>query len=81
MSCDPTEMCELLVGLPDIIVRSATYASATTPLQIEIETRVAAPVRSASCGEPARIRARPTVELVDLPAFGRPARLRWGKRR
>lgn len=81
MSCDRTEMCELLVGLPGIIVRAVVDEGATTALQIEIETRVVMPVGCASCGVPARMRARPTVMLVDLPAFGRPARLRWVKRR
>jgi hypothetical protein len=51
-------MCELLVGLPDIIVRAVVDEGVTTALQIEIETRVVMPVRCASCGAPARIRAR-----------------------
>ncbi|MGC8462038.1 MAG: ISL3 family transposase, partial [Candidatus Dormibacteria bacterium] len=33
------------------------------------------------CGSQARIKERPDVELVDLPAFGRPVRLIWHKRR
>ena len=33
------------------------------------------------CGGPAAIKERPVVELVDLPAFGRPCRLVWRKHR
>ena len=32
-------------------------------------------------GEPARVKERPEVELVDLPVFGRQARLVWRKHR
>ena len=34
-----------------------------------------------SCGGPARVKDRPTVELVDLPCFGRAAWLVWRKHR
>jgi hypothetical protein len=34
-----------------------------------------------SCGTPAWVKDRPPVELVDLPCFGRPARLVWHKHR
>ena len=33
------------------------------------------------CGVVAQVKDRPLVELVDLPAFGRPSRLVWHKRR
>jgi transposase len=81
VSHDPTEMCELLVGLPDVAVLSVTDRSATTPLRVEIETRVARPVACAECGAIAHVKDRPRVSLVDLPAFGRATRLVWVKRR
>jgi transposase len=39
------------------------------------------PMGCPSCGVVAHAHGRVTVELVDLPCFGRPARLRWVKRR
>ena len=81
MSHDPTEMCELLVGLPDVTVLAVTDRSPATPLVIEIETRFEQPVACPGCGMPAHVKDRPRVPLVDLPAFGRPARLAWLKRR
>ncbi|MTV27448.1 transposase family protein [Nitriliruptoraceae bacterium ZYF776] len=80
MSHDPTEMCRLLVGLGDVTVRAGIDSSPTTPLIVEIETSVAAAVTCALCGATATIKDRAPVTLVDLPAFGRPARLRWVKR-
>lgn len=81
MSHDPTEMCRLLVGLPDVTVRAVADRSATTPLIVEVETQVVTPVTCPSCGAIATIKDRPPVSLVDLPAFGRPTRLVWVKRR
>jgi transposase len=81
VSHDPTEMCQLLVGLPDVLVLAVVDTGPTTALLVEIETRVATPVTCQGCGAVATIKDRPRVTLVDLPAFGRPTRLRWIKRR
>jgi transposase len=81
VSRDPIEMCQLLVGLPDVHVLAVIDASSTIALVVELETRIAAPVSCASCGAIATVKDRPVVTLVDLPAFGRPTRLRWIKRR
>ena len=35
----------------------------------------------AGCGAASRVKERPEVSLVDLPAFGRQARLVWRKHR
>jgi len=78
---DPTEMCQLLVGLGDVAVLAVLDTGPTTPLTVQIETRVPTPVTCGSCGAIATIKDRPPVVLVDLPAFGRPTRLRWIKRR
>jgi hypothetical protein len=39
------------------------------------------PARCAGCDQPAWVKDRPVVELVDLGSFGRPARLLWHKHR
>jgi transposase len=44
-------------------------------------TRLEVSERCMSCSTLAVIKDRPLVSLVDLPAFGRPARLMWHKRR
>ncbi len=79
MELDPTRMCELLVGLPDVTVLGVVDL-AGGPLQVHIETRGERPP-CPGCGSPARIKQRPEVELVDLPVFGRQAQLVWRKHR
>jgi transposase len=74
-------MCELLVGLGDVNVLAVVDTCRTAPLNGADRDRVATPVTCASCGAVATIKDRPPVVLVDLPAFGRPTRLRWIKRR
>jgi transposase len=75
---DPTRMCELLVGLPDVCVLGVD--DATGVVRVHIETCGPRPC-CAGCGGAVTIKDRPVVELVDLPAFGRPARLVWRKHR
>ena len=74
-----TRACELLVGLPAVKVL-AVAAPAGKPLRVTVESRVDRPA-CAGCGTAARVKDRPVVELVDLPSFGRPARLVWRKHR
>ena len=81
MQHDPIRMCELLVGLPDVHVLAVSDRSPATPLVVTVETRVETPVVCGECGAVATIKDRPPVSLVDLPAFGRAARLVWRKRR
>jgi transposase len=71
-------MCELLVGLPAINVLAVD--DRTEVVVVCIESRVERP-GCAGCGAPAWVKDRPPVELVDLPCFGRPARLVWRKHR
>jgi transposase len=75
----PTRMCELLVGLPDVNVLGVSDHPAR-PLRIHIESRRERPSCRA-CGSAAEVKDRPEVELVDLPVFGRRARLVWRKHR
>ena len=72
-------MCELLVGLPAVRVLGIVD-EADGPLWIHVETRAERPVCS-GCGGAVVVKERPAVELVDLPVFGRRARLVWRKHR
>ncbi|MDQ6909493.1 MAG: ISL3 family transposase [Actinomycetota bacterium] len=72
-------MCELLVGLPDVTVLGIVDELGG-PLRVHVETR--GEQRSCGgCGAAGRVKERPEVELVDLPVFGRQARLVWHKHR
>ena len=78
MDTDPTRMCELLVGLPDVVVTGV--GDWPSWLRIAIEARYQRPA-CAGCGTGAHGHGRRVVVLVDLPVFGRAARLVWTKRR
>ena len=77
METDPIRVCELLVGLPDVVVLGVEYVVGE-PMRVHVESRTARPGCS-GCGAPARVKERPIVELADLPCFGRPAQLVWRK--
>jgi transposase len=76
---DPTRVCELLVGLGDVTVLGAVDEP-DGPVRVHVETRAARPL-CPECGSTVWAKDQRRVELVDLPAFGRPARLVWHKRR
>src|SRR5215204_3211342 len=71
LETDPTRMCALLVGLPDVHV--AGVGEWPQWLRILITTRPGRPV--CDCGGDVHGQGVRDVELVDLPVFGRPARL------
>jgi transposase len=71
-------MCELLVGLPAVNVLGVDEHDEAVVVLIESR---ASPPGCAACGTRAWVKDRPPVELVDLPCFGRPARLVWHKHR
>ena len=79
MERNPTRMCEVLVGLEEVDV-----AGVGEPLgggvKVEVRCRKPRP-RCPGCGGPLWSKGTRVVELVDLPSFGRPARLSWRKRR
>ena len=79
MIVDPTRVCELLVGLGDVTVLGAVDEPAG-PVVVHVETRYERPA-CGTCGGAVWVKDQRPVELVDLPAFGRPARLVWHKRR
>jgi transposase len=76
---DPTRVCELLVGLGDVTVLGADDEPGG-PVRVHVETRSGRPSCPGCAGLVWSKDQRP-VELVDLAAFGRPARLVWHKRR
>ena len=72
-------MCELLVGLGDVEVLGVDD-EAGAPLRVSVRLRTPRP-GCERCGGVVQSDGERAVELVDLPAFGRPARLVWHKRR
>ncbi len=78
MELDPTRMCELLVGLPDVNVLGVSDEADS--LVVVVETRGPRPV-CLGCGTVGRVKDRDLVLLHDLPSFGRPAKLLWRKHR
>ena len=78
METDPTRMCELLVGLPDVNV--VGVGDWPLFLRIAISTRALRP-SCPSCGGVVWRHGVDEVELVDLPCFGRQTRLVWLKQR
>ena len=76
MESDPTRMCALLVGLPDVTV--VGVGDWPGWLRVVIVTELERP---ACCGRAAWRHGIREVVLVDLPVFGRPARLAWRKQR
>lgn len=80
MEIDPTRMCELLVGLPDIDVLGVDTVELGS-LVVVVAAREQRPV-CARCGRTAWVKDRREVDLVDLPAFDqrvvlRVVRTRW----
>ena len=79
MECDPTRVCELLVGLGDVEVLGVDDVVGAR-LRVHIRGRAPRPP-CGGCGGLVWSKGERSVELVDLPAFGRPVRLAWHKRR
>ena len=69
-------MCALLVGLPDARV----IGVGEWPLWLRVVVTIDAE-RPSCCDRPAHRHGVREVVLVDLPVFGRPARLVWRKQR
>ena len=78
MESDPTRMCALLVGLPDVMVTGV--GDWPSWLMIAVSTTRSRP-SCVACGSRPRDHGERAVTLVDLPAFGRPTRLVWSKQR
>ncbi len=79
METDPTRMCALLVGLPEVTVL-AVEDRVGDPLVVHVEQSAARP-SCQRCGGASRVKDRDEVVFADLPCFGRPAKLVWHKLR
>ena len=77
MESDPTRMCALLVGLPDVTIIG--IGDWLHWLRIEVAAAQQRPV--CSCGTEADRHGVREVVLVDLPCFGRAKRLVARKQR
>lgn len=75
---DGTGLAEVLLGLDGFRVLAATETEAELVIRVETTADV---VGCPGCGVRAQAQDRVDVEIRDLPAFGRPARLVWRKRR
>ena len=75
---DGSGLVEALLGLDGF--RVVAVAETDSELVITVET-TAVVVGCEGCGARAEAQDRTTVDIRDLPCFGRPARLRWVKRR
>jgi transposase len=71
---DPTRMCQLLVGLPDVEVLGVAQPE-PGELVVMIEQREDRP-SCGRCGSSAWVKDHREVDLVDLPAFGQTVLLR-----
>ena len=80
METDPTRMSELLVVLGEVELVGIDDGGEGDPLEVVICSRQSRPMCEA-CGGRVWSKGYRRVVLVDLPAFGRPVRLRWRKRR
>ena len=76
METDATRVCALLVGLPDVNVVGVVEWPEWLRVVIATESK-----RPSCCGRQAHRHGARDVVLVDLPVFGRPARLVWRKQR
>ena len=75
---DATGVAEAMLGLPGFRVLDVHESAAELVIGIETTAEL---VGCPGCGVLARAHDRMAVEYRDLAAFGRPARLRWDKRR
>lgn len=73
------DQCDLLVGLPGLSVVSVEREGGDA-LKITVESPPTA-MGCRGCGGIAHAHGRVGVRLVDAPAFGRPVRIGWRKRR
>jgi transposase len=75
---DATGLAEAMLGLPGFRVVAVEESAAELLIEIETSDDL---VGCPECGVVAVAKDRMPVEYRDLAAFGRPARLRWRKRR
>ena len=79
METDGRRMCELLVGLGEVALVGVEELEGGR-LEVTIRSRGPRPVCE-GCGRRVWSKGDRMVRLVDLPAFGRPVRLWWWRKR
>jgi transposase len=73
--------CDLLVGLSNLHVVTVDRISLGRGEGLLVRTESPPTVTGCpGCGVVARSHGRRTIELIDIPCFGRPVRVRWRKR-
>jgi transposase len=77
LETDPTRMCALLVGLPDVVV-VGLMAHPGEPLFVHVKQAGERPW-CPRCGGPSKVKDRDQVVFADLPCFGRLTRPVWHK--
>ena len=78
MESDPTRMCELLIGLPDINMLGIVEHDGG-PLEIHVDSHTER--ACVGCGRAGWVKQRSQITLIDLPCFGRATQLVWHKLR
>lgn len=80
MEVDPTRVAEILVGLGGDVAVLGVEDEPNQPLRVHVRM-TSDPEPCDGCGGRVELKDIERVMLVDLPAFGRPTRLVWHKRR
>jgi transposase len=75
---DATGVAEAMLGLPGFRVMGVEEGACEVVIRVETTARL---VGCPGCGVVGRTHGRLVVDYRDLAVFGRPARLRWSKRR
>ncbi|MEI2784155.1 MAG: transposase [Candidatus Nanopelagicales bacterium] len=79
METDPTRICQLLVGLPEVHVLGVEAPDDGTPLVVHVSCPDGWQQQCPRCAVRGWVKQRTVVRLTDLPAFGRPTVLAWHK--
>lgn len=79
METDPTRICQLLVGLPEVRVLGVEAPDDGTPLVVHVSCPDGWQQQCPRCAARGWVKQRTVVRLTDLPAFGRPTVLAWHK--
>ena len=77
---DYCDRCDLLIDLPGLHVLEADRSQGDGGVRVVVES-AARPVGCPVCGVLAVGHGRVSIDLIDAPAFGRPVRITWRKRR
>ena len=77
---DYCDRCDLLIDLPGLHVLEVDRGQGDGGVRVVVES-AARPVGCPVCGVLAVGHGRVSIDLIDAPAFGRPVRITWRKRR